>query len=133
MPATDLALEQEDEEGEEIEDCDEGEWKHTLLSSSCRLEPEDREQAAERGRQQVNHHGRGAASPETEICNESRARERSPREDVDDEMKEGKYGEYRDGCGHKGDSSGRGINEPDEVDARLAAELGAVKQVEYCK
>jgi hypothetical protein len=46
VPATDLALEQEDEEGEQIEDCDEGEWKHMLLSSSCRLEPEDREQAA---------------------------------------------------------------------------------------
>jgi hypothetical protein len=48
MPATDLALKQEDEEGEKIEGRDEGERKYTLLSSSCRLEPEDCEQTAGR-------------------------------------------------------------------------------------
>lgn len=48
-------------------------------------------------------------------------------------MKERKAGEDCDGCRDKGDGSRRGLDEPDEVDARLASELGAVKQVDYCE
>ena len=48
LPTTDLPLEQEDEEGKEIEGCDDGKQKDTLLPSLGRLEPEDYEQAAGR-------------------------------------------------------------------------------------
>jgi hypothetical protein len=43
VPTTDLPLEQEDKEGEDIEGCDDGERKDALLRSSRRLVLEDRE------------------------------------------------------------------------------------------
>lgn len=46
MLTTNLLLEQEDKEGEDIEGCNDGERKDALLCSSCRLILEDCEQAA---------------------------------------------------------------------------------------
>jgi hypothetical protein len=47
-PTTDLTLEEEDQEGEKIDGCKDGEWENTLLSISRRHVRKDYEREAER-------------------------------------------------------------------------------------
>lgn len=69
-PTTDLPLADEDEEGEKIDGCNDGEWKNTLPPVLYGHNAEDYKWEAEKTYQQTFFLRREKGLPEAEVCSE---------------------------------------------------------------